>query len=79
MTASPPPDRGRPPSPWTDDLGRAGARAGQLLLIAAVLVGVVWLLLRVRVVVVAVLVALILASAVVPLVKSSSSPRSTRT
>lgn len=68
---TPPHDAGPDPSPnpWSDSLGRAGARAGQLLLIATVVVGVVWLLLRVRVVVVAVLVALILASAVAPLVR----------
>lgn len=59
----------RSQDPWSDNLGRAGARAGQLLLIAAVVVGVVWMLLRVRVVVVAVLVALILAAAVAPLVR----------
>ncbi|WP_313816461.1 AI-2E family transporter [Citricoccus sp.] len=55
--------------PWTDGLGRAGARAGQTLLIAAVAVGVIAVLLRVSVVVLAVLVALILASAVSPLVR----------
>lgn len=59
---------GQTPNPWSDGLGRAGARAGQLLLIAAVVVGAVWLLLRVRVVVVSVLVALILAAAVSPMV-----------
>ena len=69
ITASPPTSTDQPPNPWSDNLGRAGARAGQLLLIAAVMAGVVWLLLRVRVVVVALLVALILASAVAPLVK----------
>ncbi|NMA75820.1 MAG: AI-2E family transporter [Actinomycetales bacterium] len=69
MTAPPPSDTDRPSSPWADNLGRAGARAAQLLLIAAVMAGAVWLLLRVQVVVVAVLVALILASAVGPLVK----------
>ena len=71
MTTTPPPTGTdpQPSNPWTDNLGRAGARAGQLLLIAAVMVGVVWLLLRVQVVVVSVLVALILASAVAPLVK----------
>lgn len=57
------------PSPWTDTLGKAGSRAAQILLIAAVVVGVVWLLLRVTVVIVSVLVALILASAVSPLVQ----------
>lgn len=70
MTTPPQPaGSDQPPSPWSGSLGRAGARAGQLLLIATVIVGVVWLLLRVRVVVVAVLVALILASAVAPLVR----------
>lgn len=64
----------RPPEapdtgPWSDGLGRAGARAGQTLLIAAVAVGIIWVLLRVTVVVIAVLVALILASAVAPLVR----------
>lgn len=56
-------------SAWSDPLGRAGARAAQLLLVAAVVVGLIWLLLRVALVVVAVLVALILASAVYPLVR----------
>lgn len=55
--------------PWSDALGRAGARAGQTLLVAAVAVGIIWVLLRVSVVVLAVLVALILASAVAPLVR----------
>ncbi|GAA1131755.1 AI-2E family transporter [Citricoccus alkalitolerans] len=55
--------------PWSDGLGRVGARAGQTLLIAAVAVGVIVVLLRVSVVVLAVLVALILASAVSPLVR----------
>ncbi|MGM7668594.1 AI-2E family transporter [Microbacterium sp. A93] len=55
--------------PWSDALGRAGARAGQTLLIAAVAVGVIVIMLRVSVVVLAVLVALILASAVAPLVR----------
>ncbi|MBB5750435.1 AI-2E family transporter [Micrococcus sp. TA1] len=59
----------RPPGPWSDGMGRAGARAGQTLLIAAVVVGVLWLLLRVSVVLVAVLVAFILAAAVAPLVR----------
>lgn len=57
------------PSPWSDPLGRAGARAGQTLMIAAVAVGVLWLLFRVSVVLVAVLVAFILAAAVAPLVR----------
>ncbi|MCC2594356.1 AI-2E family transporter [Tessaracoccus sp. OS52] len=56
-------------NPWADPLGRAGARAGQTLLIGAVIAGAVWLLLRVSVVVIAILVALILAAAVSPLVR----------
>ncbi|MFI7580122.1 AI-2E family transporter [Kocuria kalidii] len=71
--ASPAGDAGRAPAralgPWSDPLGRAGSRAAQLLLVAAVLVGLVWILLRVSLVVIAVLVALILASAVSPLVR----------
>ena len=69
MTDFRPPETDRPTDPWSDNLGRAGARAGQLLLIAAVAAGAVWLLLRVRVVVVSVLVALILSAAVGPLVR----------
>ena len=56
-------------SPWADSLGRAGSRAAQTLLVAAVAVGLVWILLRVKLVIIAVLVALILASAVGPAVK----------
>lgn len=54
--------------PWADTLGRAGSRAAQTLLVAAVVVGLVWLLLRVKVVLIAAMVALILASAVSPVV-----------
>lgn len=54
---------------WTDPFGRAGARAGQTLMIGAVVAAAIWLLLRVSLVVVAVLVALILAAAVSPLVR----------
>lgn len=53
---------------WSDTLGLTASRCAQLLLVAAVFVGMVWLLLRVSVVVIAALVALILASAVYPLV-----------
>jgi len=70
VSTTPPPAEHAPrPNPWSDPLGRAGARAGQTLLIAAVAVGLIWLLLRVSVVLVAVLVALILAAAVAPLVR----------
>ena len=56
-------------APWSDSMGRAASRCAQLLLIAAVSVGVVWLLLRVYVVMIAALVALVLASAIYPLVR----------
>ncbi|GAA1758238.1 AI-2E family transporter [Kocuria aegyptia] len=55
--------------PWADSLGRAGSRAAQTLLVAAVVVGLIWVFLQVKVVLIAVLVALILASAVGPAVK----------
>ena len=55
-------------SPWTDSLGLMAIRCAQILLVAAVVVGLLWLLARVALVVVAALVALILASAVRPLV-----------
>lgn len=66
------PDRGttaRPGGVWRDPMGRAGARAGQTLMIGAVAAAAIWLLVRVSVVVVAVLVALILAAAVSPVVR----------
>jgi len=56
-------------SPWADGFGRAGSRSAQVLLLAAGVAGLVWVLLQVKVVVIAVLIALILASAVTPLVK----------
>jgi len=55
--------------PWADAFGRAGSRTAQTILIALGAAGLVWLLLQIKVVVIAVLVALILASAVSPLVK----------
>jgi putative heme transporter len=58
-----------PRASWSDGLGRAGSRCAQLLLIAAVIAGLIWLLTRVSLVVIAALVALILASAVYPLVQ----------
>ncbi|MDN5899755.1 MAG: AI-2E family transporter, partial [Brachybacterium sp.] len=69
MTAPPSTGSPEPSGAWTGPLGRAGARAAQILLIAAVVVGAAWLLRRVMVVVVAVLVAWILAAAVAPLVR----------
>ncbi|MFB0834336.1 AI-2E family transporter [Arthrobacter halodurans] len=55
--------------PWSGAMGRAGSHAAQAVLLATVAVGFVWLLLQVKLVVVAVLVALILAAAVSPLVR----------
>lgn len=55
--------------PWADAFGRAGSRTAQTLLIALGTAGAIWLLMQVKVVVIAVLVALILASAVSPLVR----------
>ncbi|MEX5234843.1 AI-2E family transporter [Kocuria arenosa] len=56
-------------SPWADGLGRAGARAVQLLALTAVAAMVLWVVLALKVVVLAVVVALILACAVRPLVQ----------
>ena len=55
---------------WTDALGRAAVRGVQLLVLVAVGAVVLHVLLAVKVVVLAVLVALILASAVRPLVSA---------
>lgn len=65
MSTPPRPD---PPGLWADSLGRTSTRCAQLLLVAAVVGGLLWILMRVGIVVVAALVALILASAVYPLV-----------
>ncbi|MEX5261237.1 AI-2E family transporter [Kocuria sp. CPCC 205263] len=56
-------------SPWADGLGRAGARAVQLLALTAVAAMVLYVLLALKTVVLAVVVALILACAVRPLVQ----------
>lgn len=56
------------PALWSDPLGRVSTRCGQLLLITAVVGGLLWVLVRIGLVVVAALVALILASAVAPMV-----------
>ncbi len=54
--------------PWTDSLGLIATRCAQILLVAAVVGGLLWLLARVGLVVIAAMVALILAAAVHPLV-----------
>ncbi|RSZ63202.1 AI-2E family transporter [Corynebacterium hylobatis] len=61
-----------PPKPatlWSDTVGWAATRSAQILLMAAVFAGTVWLLVKVSVVVIAALVALILAAAVYPVVR----------
>ena len=79
-TEGPPPATAVPPvppvlvpppalSPWTDGLGRAGSRAIQLLALTAIAALVLWVLLAVKMIVLATLIALILASAVHPLVR----------
>ena len=54
---------------WTDPLGRAGIRSVQALAIGALLWAVGWILLRVPLVVIPVTLAVILASAIAPLVR----------
>lgn len=55
-------------SPWRDSLGRASVRTSQILLLAVFAIGLVYGLIQVRLVVIPVLIALILASAIAPLV-----------
>jgi putative heme transporter len=59
----------KPAALWSDTVGRAATRSAQILLVAAVFAGTMWLLLRVSLVVIAALVALILAAAVYPVVR----------
>ncbi|MCS5480294.1 AI-2E family transporter [Corynebacterium sp. YIM 101645] len=59
----------KPAALWSDTVGRAATRSAQILLVAAVFAGTVWLLVEVSVVVIATLVALILAAAVYPVVR----------
>ncbi|MET1044203.1 MAG: AI-2E family transporter [Microbacteriaceae bacterium] len=53
---------------WTDSLGRAGSRSAQVILILLLAVGAVYAMIQLKLVVVPVLIALILASAMSPLV-----------
>lgn len=64
----PPPNQSASNFPWSGPLGRAGAKSGQILLIALVVAGALWVLQQLSVVVLATLVALILASAAHPIV-----------
>ncbi|WP_312875828.1 AI-2E family transporter [Arthrobacter terrae] len=54
---------------WSDGLGRAGIRSAQTLLVGALACAVLWSLTRVPVVIIPVTIALILASAIAPLVR----------
>ncbi|GAC1375304.1 MAG: AI-2E family transporter [Pseudarthrobacter sp.] len=54
---------------WSDGLGRAAVRAAQTLLVLAFAWAVLWILTRVPLVVIPVVIALILASAIAPLVR----------
>lgn len=56
------------PNPWRDGLGRASIRAGQTLLLLSLAAVLVYVLLQVRLVVIPLLLALILAAAIAPLV-----------
>ncbi len=57
-----------PPELWADGLGRVGIRSAQILLILTVAVVSVFALLQIRLLVIPVLIALILAAAIVPFV-----------
>ncbi|HET8879659.1 MAG TPA: AI-2E family transporter [Arthrobacter sp.] len=58
-----------PAALWSDGLGRAGTRAAQVLLLAGLVWVAIWVLTRVPLVVIPVVLALILASAISPLVR----------
>lgn len=57
------------PAIWSDGLGRAGIRSAQALLVAALAWVILWSLTRVPLVIIPVTIALILASAISPLVR----------
>ncbi len=51
---------------WSDGLGRAGTRGAQILLVAAVVVGLVWILSRLSIVTIPLMLALVFAAAFAP-------------
>jgi putative heme transporter len=59
---------GRRRGPWQDRLGRSASRCGQILLILTLLGAAVYGLLQIRLLVIPVLIALILAAAIGPFV-----------
>ncbi|MBP1135205.1 putative PurR-regulated permease PerM [Arthrobacter sp. PvP023] len=59
---------GKRPDPWADGLGRVGVRSAQILLVLTVVVVSVFALLQIRLLVIPVLIALILAAAIAPFV-----------
>ena len=62
---------GKPDAPpiWSDGLGRAGIRSAQTLLVLALAWAILWTVTRVPLVIIPVVIALILASAIAPLVR----------
>jgi putative heme transporter len=62
------PDVRPPASLWTDGFGRTAVRSAQVLLVLAVIVAVVYALIQLRIAVLPVLIALLLAAAITPLV-----------
>ncbi|NKX53915.1 AI-2E family transporter [Arthrobacter mobilis] len=68
MASSPLPVAGRRHSAWQDGLGRVGSRCAQILLILTLVVVAVYGLLQIRLLVIPVLIALILAAAIGPFV-----------
>lgn len=63
------PRRPAPPSAWSDRLGRVALRSGQVLLIILLAVAVIYALIQLRLVVIPILIATILASALAPVVR----------
>ena len=60
---------GSPRALWTDSLGRLAIRCGQVLLVLLVAIGIIYASLQLKVVVIPVLLALIIASAVRPFIR----------
>lgn len=61
-------ERGSPRSAWTDLLGRVAIRSAQVLVVVALVVALVYVLVELRLIVVPFMIALLLASAVTPIV-----------
>lgn len=70
---------GSPRALWTDSLGRLAIRCGQLLLVLLVAIGIVYASVQLKIVVIPVLLALIIASAVRPFIRWMERRRVPRT